>query len=279
MSSHDTHATAPTRFVEANGVKYAYRQFGTSKGSPPLVFCMHFRGGLDHWDPLVTDGLAAGREVIIFDNAGIGASSGPPPDSIEAMADHVGAFVRALGLSEIDLLGISIGGFVAQETVVRHSELVRRLILIGTAPRNGEPANDPKILEIATHPELTYEDFQYLFFSQSEAGKAAGRAFWARRTQRKDDPETPKETYMAQLTALMGWRQPRGERFAYLQDFKQPTLVINGHTDVMVPTINSFTLQQNIPNAQLILYPNSSHAACFQYPQLFVKHSALFLDA
>ncbi|MEE2057066.1 alpha/beta fold hydrolase [Rhodococcus artemisiae] len=274
----DTHITAPTRFVEADGIRYAYRRFGAGTGTP-LVFLQHFRGGLDHWDPSVIDGLAAGRPVILFDNAGVASSSGETPDTVEAMADHVATFVNALGLTQVDVLGFSIGGFVAQAFTLRHPHLVRRLVLVGTGPRNGEPLSDRRVLQVASNPVPTLDDFLFLFFAPSETGRAAGKAFWERRHQRTDqDPPSSLQSAQAQTAALLEWHQPRGERYAELRTIDQPTLVVNGNDDVMVPTVNSFTLSQHIPNAQLIIYPDSGHGSQFQYPELFVTHTRLFLE-
>jgi pimeloyl-ACP methyl ester carboxylesterase len=251
-----THQTAPTQFVEANGIRLAYRRFGKA-GGVPLVFMQHFRGGMDHWDPTVTDGFAEHRPIILFDNAGVAASTGETPDTIDAMADHAADFIGALGLAQIDLLGFSIGGYIAQTLALRRPELIRRLILAGTGPRAGEPPQDPKYGEYGalTDPEtgaVPIEAFLYLFFRPSETSQAAARAFCARRHVRKEDvdPPTSAQTMAAQRAALTEWRQPRGERFAELKAIKQPTLVVNGDNDIMVPTINSFTLSQNIPDAQ-----------------------------
>lgn len=167
----DTHVTAPTRFIEANGIRYAYRRFGSESGTP-LVFLQHFRGGLDNWDPLVTDGLAQGRPVILFNNAGVASSSGETPNTIEAMGDHVAAFVNALGLPQVDVLGFSIGGYVAQSFVLRHPNLVRRLVLAGTGPRNGEPSKNSRVLEVAGNPVPVCEDF---CFSSSRLRKQVRR--------------------------------------------------------------------------------------------------------
>jgi pimeloyl-ACP methyl ester carboxylesterase len=157
---------------------------------------------------------------------------------------------------------------------------VRRLVLAGTAPRNGELANDPRIPAVAADPIPTLEDFLFLFFTPSVASQAAGKAFWQRRHQRNDaDPPSSAEAMKAQSAAIAEFREPRGERYSELRGISQPTLVVNGKNDIMVPTINSFTLCQHIPNAQLIIYPDSGHGALFQYPKLFVTHATIFLDA
>jgi pimeloyl-ACP methyl ester carboxylesterase len=278
------HVTAPTQFVEANGIRFAYRRFGL-EGGTPLLFMQHFRGGMDHWDPAVTDGFAENRPVILFDNAGVASSSGETPDTIDAMAEHAAGFAGALRLSQVDLLGFSIGGYVAQTLAIGYPGLIRRLILVGTGPRAGEPPQDPKYAEYGglTDPETgqsPLETFLLLFFRPSQTSQLAAKTFWARRHARKEDVDlsTSAQTMAAQRAAITEWRQTRGERFAELKAITQPTLVVNGHNDIMVPTINSFTLSQNIPNAQLIIYPDSGHGSLFQFPELFVAHGRIFLD-
>lgn len=278
MTAH-THTTAPTRFIEADGIRYAYRHFGAETGTP-LLFLQHFRGGLDNWDPAVVDGLAQGRPVVLFNNAGVASSSGRTPDNIGTMGEHVAAFVEALGVPQVDVLGFSIGGFVAQAFALYHPQLVRKIVLVGTGPRNGEPPTDSRVPKVAGNPVPTLEDFLFLFFAPTETSQEAGRAFWERRHQRQDqDPPSGAQTAQAQAAAITEWAQPRGERFEYLKTITHPTLVVNGHDDVMVPTVNSYLLSQHLPNAQLIIYPDSGHGALFQYPETFVTHTRLFLDA
>lgn len=278
----DTHLTAPTRFIEVGGDRFAYRRWGnTSTGHPPLFFVQHFRGGMDHWDPLLTDGLAAGREVILYDGRGIASSTGTPRNRIEDMADDIAQVIRALGLLRVDLLGFSLGGFQVQEVALRHPRLVRKLLLLGTGLRGGDPKMEPKVLEVAPRPVPNAEDFLYLFFGRSEAARQAGLAFWERRHRRVDqDPPSSPAVAQAQAEAHAAYLQPlSGENpYAYLSAITQPTLVLNGVNDIMIPTINSWHLSQNIPNAQLLIYPDAGHGAQFQYPERFLKHAIQFLE-
>jgi len=277
-----SHQTAPTQYVEAKGIRFAYRRFGRS-GGVPLVFNMHFTGTMDHWDPLVTDGLARDREVILFDNAGISSSSGEVPNSIEEMAANAAAFIRALGLTQLDVLGFSLGGFVAQELALAQPELVRRLILLGTGPRSGEgmASLTPEAKRIFG---ARYDEPDHLwlkvFFSPSEVSQAAGRAYLRRFRLRVHDrePEVSEQVGPAQLEALTKWGTPRENPFGYLKAIVQPTLVLNGDRDVIIYSVNSWILQQNLPNAQLILYPDANHGSQYQYPERFVRHVSLFLS-
>lgn len=282
LDMSETHLSAPTRFVEVDGEKFAYRRWGNaSSGQPPLFFVQHFRGGLDHWDPLMTDGLAAGREVILYNGRGIASSSGTPRNRIEYMADDIALVIGALGLSQVDLLGFSIGGFQAQEAVLRHPQLVRKLILLGTGLRGGDPKMEPRVLEVAPNPVPTVDDFLYLFFGRSEAAKQAGLAFWERRHRRADqDPPSSMAVAQAQAEAHAAYLQPLpgANPYAFLNAITHPTLVLNGVDDIMIPTINSWHLSQNIPNAQLLIYPDAGHGAQFQYPERFLQHAIQFLE-
>jgi pimeloyl-ACP methyl ester carboxylesterase len=244
---------------------------------------MHFTGTMDHWDPAVTDGLAHDREVILFDNAGISRSSGEVPRSVEAMAANAAAFIKALGLAKVDVLGFSLGGLVAQELTLTEPQLVRRLILVGTGPRSGEgmASLTPEAQQIFGG---RYDEPDHLwlkvFFTASEVSQAAGRAYLKRFRLRVDDrdPEVGDQVAPAQLEALAKWGAPREKPFEYLKAIAQPTLVVNGGTDVIVYSVNSWILQQHLPNAQLILYPDANHGSQYQYPERFVRHVSLFLS-
>lgn len=278
-----THNTAPTQFVEANGIRFAYRRFGKT-GATPIVLNQHFTGTMDHWDPAVTDGLAKDREVILFNNAGISTSSGKVPTTFEEMGANAVAFTRALGLAKVDVLGFSIGGFVAQETTLQAPDLVRRLVLVGTGPRGGQGMGNitPEGQRIFGAPyDPPDELWLSVHFTPSAASQAAGRRFLGRFRQRVEnrDPEVDGKVAPAQREAIGKWGVQREGSYEYLKSIRQPTLVVNGSNDVIIYTVNSFILQQNIPNAQLILYPDANHGSMYQYPELFLAHVSLFLDA
>ncbi len=282
MTAH-THQTAPTQFVEASGIRFAYRRFGKA-GRVPLVFNQHFTGTMDHWDPAVTDGFAKNREVIMFNNAGLSSTSGEVPTTIEEMGANAVAFVKALGLTTVDVLGFSIGGFVAQEITLQAPDLVRRLVLVGTGPRGGQgmATLTPEAQEIFG---ATYDEPDHLwlagFFTPSESSQAAGREFLKRFRLRIEnrDPEVNEKVAPAQLEAIVRWGAPLEKPFEYLKEIAKPTLVVNGGKDVIIYPVNSYILQQELPNAQLILYPDSAHGSQYQYPKLFVRQvSTTFLD-
>jgi pimeloyl-ACP methyl ester carboxylesterase len=274
-----THQTAPTQFVEANGIRFAYRRFGKASGVP-IVFNQHFRGTMNYWDPAVTDGLAKNREVILFNNAGVSSSSGQVPTSIQEMGANAIAFITALGLTTVDVLGFSIGGMVAQEIALQAPNLVRKLILVGTGPR-GADMSASKSAEIFGG---TYDPPEHLWlavhFSPSAAGQAAGLAFLERKLHRTDrDPEVSEDAAARQREAIGNYIAGGESVQDHLKNIRLPTLIVQGSNDVIIPTMNSYVLQQKLPNAQLILYPDANHGSFYRYPDLFVKHATLFLDA
>jgi len=282
MSSHN-HQTAPTQFTEAAGIRFAYRRFGKDAGVP-LLFFVHFTGTMDHWDPALTDGFARDREVILFNNAGVSGSTGEVPTSIEEMAQHAAAFIDALRIKKLDALGFSMGGLIGQQLAMDRPDLVRKLILVGTGPRSGEgmASLTPEAQEIfGAKYDPADELWLRVFFTPSKQSQAAGRKFLERQRARKEnrDPLPNEGVAPAQLAALEKWGAPKKDPYAYLKKITQPTLVVNGSNDVIVYTVNSFILQQNLPNAQLILYPDANHGSQYQYPELFVEHATLFLNA
>jgi pimeloyl-ACP methyl ester carboxylesterase len=281
-TSGDTHNTAPTRFVEADGTRFAYRRFG-NPGGTPIVLLQHFMGNLDNYDPAITDELAAGREVILTDNAGVGLSTGTAPETVTGMARDAAALIDALGLEHVDLFGFSMGGFVAQQIVVDRPELVRRVVLVGTAPRGGEGVGqlDP---DVAPLFGTLYDpqDLMWLpiFFSPSGKSQAAGRAFLERIRERTEDRDAPvsEATVTAHLAAAHEWGVAAPDGYEYLNRICHPALVVNGNHDIVVATVNSYILQQNLPNAELILFPDSNHGSHFQFTQSFNRYLTDFLD-
>src|SRR5438552_3011634 len=278
-----THQTAPTQFVEANGIRFAYRRFGKA-GGVPIVFNQHYIGTMDYWDPAVTNGFARDREVILFNNAGLSSSSGEVPTTFEEMGANAVAFSRALRLNKADVLGFSIGGMVAQEIALQARDFIRKLILVGTGPRGGQGMES--LTQVAQRIfGAAYDPPEHLWlavlFSPSQAGQAAGVEFLKRKHLRQErrDPEVNDKVSPAQIAAMGKWGVQQKGSYDYLKTIKQPTLVVNGSNDVIMPTVNSFIMQQNMPYAQLIVYPDSNHGAHHQYPELFVEHATLFLNA
>jgi pimeloyl-ACP methyl ester carboxylesterase len=280
--SEHTQNTAPTRFVEVDGTRFAYRRFGKPSGAP-VVLLQHFMGNLDNYDAAITDALAGGREVILTDNAGVGLSTGAAPQTVEGMARDAASLIDALDLGLVDLFGFSMGGFVAQQIAVDRPELVRRLVLVGTGPRGGDGMGQlaPDVAPLfgkAYDPQ----DLMWLpiFFSASDESQAAGRRFLERIRARTEDRDVPvsEATAAAHSAAAGDWGLAAPGSFDYLNGIAQPTLVVNGSNDIVVPTINSYILQQNLPNAELVLFPDSNHGSHFQFTDQFNRILSDFGD-
>jgi len=276
--------TAPTQFIETSLETYAYRRFGAG-AAPPLVCLQHFTGTLDNWDPAVTDPLAQGREVILFESGGLGRSTGEVPTTIPGMAAHLLAFADALGLTQIDLLGFSLGGMVAQQVALDHPSLVRKMLLVGTAPEGGEDImhlEKPELQKILGDPTLSgYQVLVKLFFTPSASSQAAGQAFATRLAARTEDrePVSGPKVAQAQIAAFRAWERVDGERFGKLRRITQPCLVVNGVFDQMIPVRNSYMLGEHLSNATLLTYPDAGHGSLFQFHDSFVQQAILFLDS
>ena len=274
--------TAPTQFLQVKNERYAYRRFGKGSGRA-LLFLQHFMGTLDNWDPAVTDPIALGREVILFENAGVGRSTGKVPGTVAGMATHTLAFLDGLGVNTCDVLGFSLGGMVAQQMVQDRPSIFRRMILVGTAPRGGEDImhlEKPRLAKYIGDPNLRgYAVLPKIFFALTETSQAAGEAFIGRLAQRKEDlePASGPEVAKAQMAAFRDWEQITGERFANLKNIRQPTLVVNGIHDEMIPVRNSYWLSENLPNAVLLTYPDSGHGSLFQFHESFTRQATAFL--
>jgi pimeloyl-ACP methyl ester carboxylesterase len=274
-----TYQHAPTTTVDVGGARFAYRQLGPDTGVP-VIFLHHLAAVLDNWDPRVIDGIAARHQVITFDNRGVGASQGATPHSVEAMARDAVAFIRALGFDQVDLVGLSMGGFVAQVMAQEEPRLVRKIVLAGTGPAGGEGIDRVTSVTIRDTIKgvLTFKDpKQYLFFTQTANGQVAAREFVKRLKERTDNRDKPISllSFRAQLKAIHAWgcQEPSD-----LTSIQQPVLVVTGEDDRMVPSSNSVDLARRLPHAQLILYRDAGHGGIFQYHDEFVKEVLTFLE-
>ena len=279
-----SNSTAPTQFIKTGLETYAYRRFGRG-AAPPLVFLQHFTGTLDNWDPAVTDALAKGRDVILFESAGIGRSTGEVPNTIPGMAAHLLAFADALGLTQVDLLGFSLGGMVAQQVALERPSLVRKMLLVGTAPEGGEDImhlEKPELKRVLEDPNLKgLQVLVKLFFPPSESSQAAGQAFVTRLAARTGEwePISGPKVAQAQIAAFRVWERVDGERYGKLRRITQPCLVVNGIFDNMIPVRNSYALAENLPRAMLLTYPDAGHGSLFQFHESFVRQASVFLDS
>ncbi|KRE80998.1 alpha/beta fold hydrolase [Arthrobacter sp. Soil762] len=274
-----SYAEAPSRRISAGGVTYAYRELGP-KGGIPVIFFVHLAATLDNWDPRIIDPIAKNRHVITFNNQGVGASTGRVPDSIEAMADDAYTFITALGFEKIDIFSFSLGGMVAQALVLKHPDLVRKLVLTGTGPKGGKDMD--KVAGTTYYDmlraALTRSDpKEFLFFNRDTAGKQAGKAFVRRLEERTADRDSPikVKAFQTQLKAIKKWG--RGTP-ANLSKITQPTLIANGDNDRMVPSVLSEDLHRRINGSELIIYPGSGHGGIFQFHDKFAPVAAQFLS-
>lgn len=273
-----SYAGAPTRRVTVGDVTFAYRELGP-KGGIPVVFFVHLAGTLDNWDPRIVDTIARERHVITLDQRGVGASTGTVPRTIEEAADDAYAFIRALGLDKVDVFSFSMGGMIAQDLVLKHPELVRRLVLTGTGPRGG---TDMDKVVLTTYLDLIRSAFrrvdvkELLFFNRNEEGTRAAKSFLARLNERTADRDT-EITLRAFNTQLFAIRRFGRAQPSDLSAITQPTLIANGDNDRMVPSVLSDDLHRRIAGSRLVIYPDSGHGGIFQYHEEFAPLAAAFL--
>lgn len=276
-----SYADAPTQrsTIGVEGPTFAYRELGPT-GGVPVVFLVHLAATLDNWDPRIVDAVAADHHVIAVDNRGVGSSTGSVPDTVEAMADDVFAFIAALGHETVDLVGFSLGGFVAQVLVLRHPDLARKLVLTGTGPRGGKGiANVPAVTfyDIARAALARVDPKAFLFFNRNPTGKRAATEFLHRLEERTNDLDTPISTrgFLTQLVAITRWGLGTPSD---LSKITQPTLIANGDHDRMVPSVLSEDMHRRIPNSEVVIYPDSGHGGIFQHHEAFAPALVEFLD-
>ena len=278
-SSIDKWIDAPTRRVDAAGATFVYRRLGPATGVP-VILLNHWGAVLDNFDPRIVDGLAATRPVIAVNYRGVGASGGKAPLTVAEMAEDAIAVIRALGFDEVDLIGFSLGGFVAQDIVRKEPDLIRKLILAGTGPAGGEgieqvgPVSWPLIIK----GMLTFRDPKYyLFFTSAANSRRAAKDFLERLKERKADRDKPitLAAFLRQLKAIKAWGKQAPQDLSVIL---KPILVANGDQDIMVPSSNSIDLARRLPNAELVLYEDAGHGGIFQYHETFVKKALAFLS-
>ena len=271
--------TVPTQFISADGINFVYREYGQQNGGTPIIFLNHLAAVLDNWDPRIIDGIAAKHHVVIFDNRGVGASTGEPAKSIEQMADDAITFIQAKGFKQVDLFGFSMGGMISQEIVLKQPNLIRKMILSGTGPAGGTGISTVGRVsnwDLVRGMTTRQDPKVYLFFTRTDNGKAAAKEFVQRINERTEnrDKEITISAYRAQLKALKKWGNKKPADPSVIQ---QPVLVANGDHDRMVPTVNTYDLAKRLPNSSLIIYPDAGHGGIFQFNQDFVKQSLTFL--
>lgn len=286
-----TQQTAKTQYVDLKGIKVAYRLFGTATGIP-LFFYQHFRGTMDHWDPLLINNLAKGRPILLFDNYGIGKSGGDVPETFEKWAEVGINLVEALGIKKIDVFGFSMGGMAAQMMALNAPHLTRRLIIGGSSPSYGEGIISgpdwpfPKIMNASTIDEKK-DAFLTTFYTHSEIKQKLGNDWWKRINERgldRSDYASPEQT-ARQAAAAGSWFSAGNEAsgsYNRLHELKMPVFIANGDEDIIVPTENSLVMYKKIQkanqNVHLHIYPDTGHGFLNEYAEMFAAHVALFLD-
>jgi pimeloyl-ACP methyl ester carboxylesterase len=274
---------APTRVLSApNGIECAYRDTGDADGAA-LVTLQHFRGNLDNWDPALIDALACHRRVITFDNRGVGASPGTTPDTIRQMAVDAIAFIEALELQEVDLLGFSIGSFVAQEIALIRPAIVRRVVLASSAPQGASGMHGwaPEVIAAVGKPQTAGPDYLGVFFTSSEASRAAGLDVVQRFGQRTSDRDaaTTWQTRQARYDAVCSWGEPNHALLQRVSAIDKPVFVASGDSDPMILPHYSFLLAGLLPEARLKIYPDAAHGFLFQHHAEFAADVHAFLVA
>ena len=264
--------------ITVDDARLVYRLYGDKAGTP-LVLLSPLGFSLDDWDPAIVNGLAKFSTVIIFDNKGVGGSTGKTPATIAEMAHDATSFIKALGYSKVNLLGFSMGGFIAQEIVETEPQLVNRLILVGTGPQGSEGLDGiGKILSSAANLPAE-EQFLGGFFSPSGRSRQLGKESFARIRAKQEGRDLPlsKESFNAEFTAVLGWAQPDPAGFERAKAVSSPVLIVGGQYDIFIPVVNEVRLSQTMPNARLVLLPDAGHASFFQYPDLFLQEAGYFL--
>lgn len=275
--SQNNHQTAKTKFVTVKGEKFAYREFGKGTGIP-LVFFQHFTGTMDNWDPALTDAFSKTHKVVLFDNRGIGSSTGQAPTSITEMSEDAVAFLDAIHLEKVNVVGFSIGGFITQQIAIDHPGLIHKMILVGTGPRGGDITDNQPVLE-NKEKRTGPEQLLYLFFAPTPTSQQKGNEFLHRISLRQEnrDAQTKVPSILAQNEAINKYKGEKDPEYSPLKEISIPVLIVNGVHDRMVPANNSFTLETHIQNAKLILYPDAGHGSLFQYHDDFIEQSNKFL--
>jgi pimeloyl-ACP methyl ester carboxylesterase len=275
-----TYLEAPNKRVSAaDGIDYAYRELGD--GPVPVVLLQHFRGNLDYWDPALIDALASTRRVVTFDNAGVAGSTGTTPSTVEQMAHDAIAFLAAMELDQVDVLGFSIGSFVAQEMVLIRPGLVRNLVLASSAPKGAAGMHGwaPDVIADVGAPEPDPNGYLRVFFSNSASSQRAGQEVFERLLSRTSDPDdqTNWQTRQAQYDAVCTWGIPNHALLQRLSAIDQPVFVANGDSDPMILPHFSYLLAGLISQARLKIYPDSAHGFLFQHHAEFAADVDAFL--